>query len=517
MPHETYEAVIGLEVHVQLLTASKMFCRCPNRFGAPPNTLVCPVCLGYPGTLPVVNGHAVDLAVKLALALGCEVRERSVFARKNYFYPDLPKGYQISQYDRPLAENGDLPLALSGKRVRIERLHLEEDAGKLLHEAPGGGALPGESLVDFNRCGVPLVEIVSRPDMASAAEAQDYLQTLHQLLLYTETSDGSMEEGSLRCDANVSVRKVGESRLGTKTEIKNVNSFKNVARAIEHEIERQIALLEGGGRVTQETRSYDATAGVTRLLRSKEEAHDYRYFPEPDLPPLALAAERIAAIARDLPELPWARRARFAEQYGLSADDARVLTGARELADYYEAAVAALPGDLREGRGPKGVANWVMGEVLREVNERKLAAAEVERALPPARLAALVALVEGVEGIEGGRLSGSAAKEVLAGIWGTAEEPAAAAERLGLLQVSDSAQIEGWIAEVIAEHAGPIAQYRAGKTQTLGFLVGQVMKRSGGRAQPALVQQLLRQALDGAAVAEPARPARLGSTEPARS
>jgi aspartyl-tRNA(Asn)/glutamyl-tRNA(Gln) amidotransferase subunit B len=367
MPHEAYEAVIGLEVHVQLLTASKMFCRCPNRFGAAPNTLVCPVCLGYPGTLPVVNRHAVDLAVKLALALGCEVRERSVFARKNYFYPDLPKGYQISQFDRPLAEDGSLPLTLSEKRVRIERLHMEEDAGKLLHEAPGGGALPGESLVDFNRCGVPLVEIVSRPDMTSAAEAQDYLQTLHQVLLYTGTSDGNMEEGSLRCDANVSVRLVGEARLGTKAEVKNLNSFRNVARAIEYEIERQVTLLTGGGRVAQETRSFDANASVTRLLRSKEEAHDYRYFPEPDLPPLVLKPDRIAADVGELPELPWARRARFAQQYGLSAADARLLCADRELADYYEAAVAALPGDFREPRGPKSIANWVMGEVLREV------------------------------------------------------------------------------------------------------------------------------------------------------
>src|SRR5918996_417696 len=276
MAHAEYEPVIGLEVHVQLLTETKMFCRCPNRFGAPPNTLICPVCLGYPGTLPVPNRHAVDLAVKLALALGCTVREQSVFARKTYFYPALPKGYQISQYDRPLAEDGLLPLTAHDKGVRIERLHLEEDAGKLLHEAPGGGALPGQSFADYNRCGVPLVEIVSRPDMSTAAEAQDYLQTLHQVLLYTGTSDGNMEEGSLRCDANVSVRRRGASQLGTKAEIKNVNSFRNVARAIEHEIGRQIDLLEKGGRVLQETRSFDADAGVTRLLRSKEEAHDYR-------------------------------------------------------------------------------------------------------------------------------------------------------------------------------------------------------------------------------------------------
>ena len=321
MAHEDYEAVIGLEVHVQLLTETKMFCRCPNRFGAAPNTLVCPVCLGLPGTLPVPNRHAVDLATKLALALGCEVRSTSVFARKNYFYPDLPKGYQISQFDKPLAEGGRVPLSQHEKEVRLERLHLEEDAGKLLHEAPGGGALPGQSLVDFNRCGVPLVEIVSRPDMASAAEAQDYLQTLHQLLLYTGTSDGNMEEGSLRCDANVSVRRKGETRLGTKAEVKNVNSFKNVARAVEHEIERQIGVLEAGGRVAQETRSFDADKGVTRTLRSKEEAHDYRYFPDPDLLPLELDDAFLDECRGTLPELPDAKRARRCQ--GSSGSSAR--------------------------------------------------------------------------------------------------------------------------------------------------------------------------------------------------
>ncbi|HVR99765.1 MAG TPA: Asp-tRNA(Asn)/Glu-tRNA(Gln) amidotransferase subunit GatB [Thermoanaerobaculia bacterium] len=486
MAHD-YEAVIGLEVHVQLLTETKMFCRCPNRFGAAPNTLVCPVCLGYPGTLPVVNRHAVDLAVKLALALGCEVRPRSVFARKNYFYPDLPKGYQISQFDKPLAEDGRLPLplqeSLQDKSVRIERLHMEEDAGKLLHEAPGGAALPGQSLVDYNRCGVPLVEIVSRSDMASAAEAQDYLQTLHQLLLYTGTSSGSMEEGSLRCDANVSVRRRGETRLGTKTEVKNVNSFRNVGRAIEHEIERQVQVLEAGGRVVQETRGFDAATGTTRLMRTKEEAHDYRYFPEPDLPPLVLAEERIEAIRGGLPELPWERRARFAVQYDLPPADARVLTMSRELADYYEAAASMSSG----GGNAKGIANWVMTEVLRELKERR---AEVDAALPPARLAALVALVDA------GTISNSAAKEVFAAVWASGEEPAAAVERLGLAQVSDSSQIERWIDEVIEQNAGPVAQYRAGKTQTMGFLVGQVMKRSGGRAHPKAVQELLRQALE---------------------
>jgi len=478
-----YEAVIGLEVHVQLLTASKMFCRCANRFGAPPNTLICPVCLGYPGALPVPNRRAVDLAVKLALALGCTVHEQSIFARKNYFYPDLPKGYQISQYDRPLAEDGLLPLTQQEKGVRIERLHLEEDAGKLLHEAPGGGAIPGQSFVDFNRCGVPLVEIVSRPDMSTAAEAQDYLQTLHQLLLYTRTSDGNMEEGSLRCDANVSVRRRGETRLGTKTEVKNVNSFRNVGRAIDFEIGRQIGLLDAGGRVMQETRSFDADAGVTRLLRSKEEAHDYRYFPDPDLPPLAVTAERASALRRELPELPWQRRSRFSEQYGLSPADAALLTGSRELADYYETAVAALPAN------PKGIANWVMTEVLRELKERK---ADVDAALPAARLAGLVGLVDA------GKLSNSAAKEVFTAIWASGEEPAAAMQRLGLGQVSDAAQIEAWVEEVVRDHPEQVSQYRAGKTQLIGFLVGQVMKRSGGRAEPKSVQMLLRQALERA-------------------
>ncbi|HSS48042.1 MAG TPA: Asp-tRNA(Asn)/Glu-tRNA(Gln) amidotransferase subunit GatB [Thermoanaerobaculia bacterium] len=484
MAHADYEAVIGLEVHVQLLTETKMFCRCPNRFGAAPNTLCCPVCLGLPGSLPVPNRHAVDLAAKLALALGCEVHPASVFARKNYFYPDLPKGYQISQFDKPLAEGGRLPLAQHDKVVSLERLHLEEDAGKLLHEAPGGGALPGQSLVDFNRCGVPLVEIVSRPDMASAAEAQDYLLTLHQLLLYTGTSDGNMEEGSLRCDANVSVRFRGETKLGTKAEVKNVNSFKNVARAVEHEIERQIAVLEAGGRVVQETRSFDAEKGVTRLLRSKEEAHDYRYFPEPDLPPLVLAAERIDRLQAELPELPWQRRARFISMYGLPAGDAQVLTAARELADYYEAAVAAMPA---VAANPKGIANWVQGEVLRDVKERKV---ELDGTISPQRLAALVALVDA------GRISTRAAKEVFAAVAPTGDDPEAAVERLGLAQVSDTAQIESWIEEVVEQNAGPVAQYRAGKTQTLGFLVGLVMKLSGGRAEPKTVQRLMRQALE---------------------
>ena len=484
----SWEAVVGLEVHVQLLTATKIFCRCPNRFGAEPNTLVCPVCLGYPGTLPVLNERVVDLAVTLALALGCEVHPRSVFARKNYFYPDLPKGYQISQYDRPLAERGELPLAHHPKSVRIHRLHLEEDAGKLLHESPGGGALPGKSLVDFNRCGVPLVEIVTEPDLATAAEAEDYLRALHQVLLYTGVSDGNMEEGSLRCDANVSVRRPGAA-LGTKAEIKNLNSFRHVAWAIEHELERQIAVLESGGRVVQETRSFDATAGTTRTLRGKEEAHDYRYFPEPDLRPLVLAPERVAALAAALPELPWLRRRRFVENYGLGPEDASTLTAARELAEYFEAGVAAATAasgvDASAGLA-KAIANWVRGPLLAMLKEKKQ---ELPAAPPPARLGALAALVAR------GEISNSAGKEVLAAIWDSGEEPAAAIQRLGLAQVSDQGALRAWVDAVLAEHPEQVAQMRAGKGQVLSFLIGQVMKRSGGRADPKRVQELVREAL----------------------
>jgi aspartyl-tRNA(Asn)/glutamyl-tRNA(Gln) amidotransferase subunit B len=477
----SWQAVIGLEVHVQLRTASKIFCPCANRFGAEPNTLVCPVCLGYPGTLPVLNRAAVDLAVVLALALGCRVRQRSRFARKNYFYPDLPKGYQISQYDEPLAEGGELPLTLHGRRVRIHRLHLEEDAGKLLHELPGGGPLAGESLVDFNRCGVPLVEIVSEPDLATAEEAADCLQTLHQVLLYTGASDGNLEEGSLRCDANVSVRRSGDTRLGTKSEVKNLNSFRNLARAVDYEIRRQTELLESGERVRQETRSFDAEAGVTRPQRSKEEAHDYRYFPEPDLPDLVVTAERLAALGASLPELPWERRRRFQQEFALSAEDARELVSSRELADYFEAAARGRPS------GAKAVANWVMSELRRTLKDHRLEVAEA--AVPPERLGRLVDLVEG------GALSSSAAKAVFAAVWESGEEPAAAVERLGLAQVSDEVAVRRWVEAVIEEHPAQVAQLRAGKSQVLGFLVGQVMKRSAGRAEPRLVQELVRRTI----------------------
>ncbi len=473
-----YEAVIGLEVHVQLATRSKMFCRCANQFGAEANTLVCPVCLGYPGTLPVLNRQAVDLAIKLALALDATIRPTSVFARKNYFYADQPKGYQISQYDRPLAENGQLALSRHEQIVPIERLHLEEDAGKLVH----GVAQAEGSLVDFNRCGVPLVEIVSHPDMRSAEQAQDYLQTLHQILLYTGTSDGNMEEGSLRCDANVSIRPRGDEALGTKAEVKNLNSFRFVARAIEYEVERQIAVVEGGGRVIQETRTFDSASGKTASMRSKEQAHDYRYFPEPDLGPLLVDLDRVEAIRATMPELPRAKRDRLAKDYGLSIEDARQLTGSPDLADYFERAAAAATGK------PATVANWIRTEVLRELKERKL---PIAQGVSPERLAAVVSLVDS------GAVSGSAAKTVLASLWESDEEPREAAERLGLLQVRDSAQVESWAREAVAANPAQAGQFRDGKTQLLGFFVGQVMRLSGGRADPALVREALQAALTG--------------------
>ena len=475
-----WEPVIGLEVHVHLKTRSKIFCRCENRFGADPNTLVCPVCLGYPGTLPVLNRQAVDLAATLALALDCDLREASVFSRKNYFYADLPKGYQISQFDRPLAERGSLPLVDHPRTIRIHRLHLEEDAGKLLHEWPGGGRLDDISLVDFNRCGVPLVEIVSEPEIRSAAEAEDYLRSLHQVLLFTGASDGNMEEGSLRCDANVSLKRPEDARLGTKVEVKNLNSFKNVARALEHEIVRQSARLDEGLAVEQETRAFDADSGRTRSLRGKEAAHDYRYFPEPDLPTLHLSHQRVAALREALPEMPWRRRKSIAAAHGLSATEARDLVAVRELADYFEAVVAAAPGL------PRAAANWVRNDLARELRERQVG---LEEAIAPARLAQILTLVEN------GELSSGSAREVLRAIWTTAEAAGAAMHRLGLGQVNDESRLGGWVNEVLSESPQQAAQLRAGKTQVLGYLVGQVMKRSAGRADPRRVQELLRETL----------------------
>jgi aspartyl-tRNA(Asn)/glutamyl-tRNA(Gln) amidotransferase subunit B len=475
-----YEPVIGLEVHAQLLTRTKLFCACANRFGAPPNTLVCPVCLGLPGALPVLSGHAVELAIRAGLALGCRINETSVFERKNYFYPDLPKGYQISQYARPLAVEGRLEVAAgeSTRLVRIDRVHMEEDAGKLLHE--GFPWSDEKSAVDLNRAGVPLIEIVSAPDLRSPDEAHAYLTALRAVLLYAHVSDGNMEEGSLRCDANVSVRRRGETALATRAEIKNLNSFRNVARALEHEIARQVALVESGGAVVQETRLWNADRGETAAMRSKEEAHDYRYFPEPDLPPVTVGPAWIERVRASLPELPAARRERFAAAYQLPPYDALVLTQDRAVSDYFEAVA-------RESGNAKAASNWVMTEVLRKLKDdvRPLAGCPVS----PAALAALLKL------IDSGTISGKIAKDVFEKMWASGEGPAAIVEREGLTQVSDEGALRAIVAELVGANPAQAASYRAGKTAALGWFVGQVMKRTGGRANPQVVNALLREAL----------------------
>ena len=477
----SYEPVIGLEVHAQLRTATKIFCGCEASYGAPPNTQVCPICLGYPGTLPVLNRGAVELAVRAALALGCTVHETSIFARKHYFYPDLPKGYQISQYDRPLATAGALELVLDDgatKRVGITRLHLEEDAGKSSHG-------PAGSLVDFNRCGTPLIEIVSEPELASPREAYLYLAALKQTLEYLDVSDCNMEEGSLRCDANVSIRPRGQVTLGTRTEVKNVNSFRYVEDALAFEIRRQAARLDAGEPIVHDTLLWDSARGEARPMRSKEESHDYRYFPEPDLQPLSVAPAWREDLRARLPELPGARAARFADRYRLPAYDAGVLTATRGLAEYFEAAAAHFP-------DPKEVSNWVMGDVLKLAKARGEAIAlEPEpRPVSPERLAELLHLKAG------GRISGSAAKDVLE-IMAETGRPAAdiVAER-GLEQVSDETALAGEIDAIVAAHPDEVAAYRGGKEGLLGFFVGQVMRRTKGRANPRLLNDLLKSRLE---------------------
>jgi aspartyl-tRNA(Asn)/glutamyl-tRNA(Gln) amidotransferase subunit B len=470
-----WETVIGLEVHVQLRTRTKMFCGCRTTFGDPPNTNVCPTCLGLPGALPVPNAEAIRLAARGAIALGCTVQRTSIFARKNYFYPDLPKGYQISQFDQPLATGGRVAFDSPERNrteVGITRLHLEEDAGKLVHDR-----FPGKTAVDLNRAGTPLAEIVSEPDIRSPAEARAYLVTLRQILVYAGVSDCSMEQGSLRVDANLSIRARGDSTLGTKTEVKNLNSFANVERALEAERERQIALVERGERIAQVTLLFNAASGEVRALRSKEESHDYRYFPDPDLPPLVLAPEWIAEQREALPELPDARRARLELAYGLPAYDARVLTSEVALAEYYESVVAA-------GVEPKTAANWVMGDVMTTYNE--CGAFPVESP----RLAGLATLVR--EGV----VSHQAAKRVYVELaQRPGEEPGTVAERLGLVQVSDQGALAGWVDEVLSAHPAEVTRYRAGETKLMGFFVGQVMKRSKGKADPKGVQPVLQERL----------------------
>jgi aspartyl-tRNA(Asn)/glutamyl-tRNA(Gln) amidotransferase subunit B len=469
-----WEVVIGLEVHAQLLTRSKLFCGCPTTFGAPPNSQTCPVCQGLPGVLPVLNRRAVEFGIRTARALHCRINPRCRFARKHYFYPDMPKNYQISQYEAPLAEDGWLELA-GGARIGIQRLHLEEDVGKLTH-AGGVFETATESLVDFNRAGVPLMEIVSRPDLRSPADAAEYLRSLRAILRYLGVCDGNMEAGSLRCDANVSLRPAGAAELGTKVEIKNMNSFRHVRDALEHEAARQARVLEGGERITQETRLWNPERAVTLSMRSKEYAHDYRYFPDPDLLPVEPDPAWVAAIEAGLPELPGARRTRFAEQYGLPPADAELLTGDRALAEYFEAAVAAHP-------NPKALANWIGSELLRELRGDPAAA---DRApVRPGHLARLVALVDA------GTISGKMAKELFERMARTGEDPEAIVAREGLRQVVDEAAIDRVVSEVLAAHPTVVADYRKGKKQAVGFLVGQVMKATGGKANPQLVNRLL--------------------------
>lgn len=475
-----FEAVIGLEIHAQLLTATKIFCGCPTAFGAAPNAHACPVCVGLPGALPVLNRKAVDLAVTAAVALGCTVQERSVFARKNYFYPDLPKGYQISQYEQPLALGGGvtLPDSLGGKFVRLTRIHMEEDAGKSLHE--GFPDSDRKTYLDYNRSGVPLIEIVSEPDMRSAAEAAVFFETLRQILVWLGVNDGNMDEGSLRCDANVSVRRKGELRLGTKAEVKNVNSFRYLEKAIDYEIGRQIDVVEHGGRVIQETRLFDAAQGKTNSMRSKEEAHDYRYFPDPDLPALVIDAPRRDRIAAALPELPEARRRRFIEQYALPAYDAALLTQTRGVADYFEETA-------RQSGNPKAASNWVMGEVLRNMKERAIEIGAVP--VTPAALAGLIAIVEQ------GTISSTVAKDVFAKMYESGRAAAEIVAGEGLAQISDTASLEPLVRRVIDAHPEIIAEIRAGKDRKFQWLVGQVMKETRGKGDPKVVTDLLKAAI----------------------
>ncbi len=479
----TFESVIGLEVHAELLTASKIFCGCSAAFGAPPNHHTCPVCLGMPGMLPVLNRRVVEFAVRAGLATHCTIAPVSRWARKNYFYPDLCKGYQISQYELPICEGGHVDIVVDGvaQRVRLTRIHMEEDTGKNIHDARGNA-----SLVDFNRSGVPLLEIVSEPDMTWPAEAVAYLRTLRSTLQYLQICDGNMEEGSFRCDANVSVRPKGTTTLGTKVEIKNMNSFRNVERAIAFELERHVRVLEDGGTLVQETRLWDPDREETRPMRSKESAHDYRYFPDPDLPPLVVSDAFVDEIRRTLPELPEARRARFVGALGLPDYDAEVLTARRDVADYFEAVVAT-------HANAKAASNWVMGDILRLVRERKLddAPAITDWPVAAANLGELIAL------IDEDAISGKIAKTVFEEMVASGEAPRAIVARLGLTQVSDEGPIIAAIDAVLAANAAKVAEYRSGKDKLFGFFVGQVMKATGGKANPGVVNKILLERLQG--------------------
>lgn len=472
-----FETVIGLEVHVELATKTKIFCGCSTEFGAPPNTHVCPVCLGHPGVLPVLNREALELAMKAALALNCQIARESKFDRKNYFYPDLPKAYQISQYDKPIGEHGYIEIEVDGrtKRIGITRVHLEEDAGKLMHSADGL-----HSLVDFNRVGVPLIEIVSEPDIRSPEEARAYLEKLKAIMQYCDISDVRMEEGSLRCDANISLRPAGSTEFGTKTEIKNMNSFRNVQRGLEYEQERQRQILLSGGQVVQETRRWDEATGQTVPMRSKEEAHDYRYFPEPDLVTLVIDEAWIERIRQTIPELPDARKKRFMEQYGLPAYDAGVLTASKGLADFFDEAV-------KYARDPKAVSNWMMGELLGHMNQTGVEIGDVK--ITPQGLGKLIEL------IDKGTISTKIAKTVFSEMFETGKDPEAIIEEKGLVQISDEGALAAIVDKVIEANPKSVADYKGGKEKALGALVGQVMKETKGKANPQLVNKLLKERL----------------------
>lgn len=480
-----YEAVIGLEVHAQLLTASKIFCGCSTRFGEAPNSQTCPVCLGLPGVLPVLNKKAVEFAIRTALAVRGLIAAHSIFARKNYFYPDLPKDYQISQYELPLSTGGFVEINNNGmaRRVRIRRVHLEEDAGKLLHAGTMDRA--EYSLVDFNRCGVPLIEMVTEPDLRTPEAAAEFLKELRATLQYLGVSQGNMEEGNLRCDANVSVRPAGSSELGVKTEVKNMNSFKNVQRALEYEIERQIRLLKSGQPIVQETHLWDATQGITLPMRGKEEAHDYRYFPEPDLVPLEISPAWVEEIAASLPEFPAERRQRFVQVYGLPEYDAAVLTASKALADFFEECT-------HRHRDVKLVSNWIMSELLGYLNRE---GKEItESPVTPAQLAGLLKLIQ--EGV----ISGKIAKVVFEEMYQTGKSPEAIIREKGLIQITDQEELGRIVDQVLAENPGPVSDFRGGKEKALTALVGAVMRATKGKANPQLVNDLLREKLAGGKV-----------------